>query len=239
MSPLAKRAPRRARSVRGCAGPQPLAGKQVTRLPLRGNVLSHSPPKRAFAAPTGGTHCPRERFARPCGAFPPGPRAARARIPAPIQPRPLLAAPSAASYSRPASTVQGERRHGPVRDRRYTQSRASPGAPGMDLDWGTATSAHHDLHARSEPQAGHRPEHGSMDVRPMSRLTALRGICSGRGCRALQPLRSDEGRFGHGQRAATKGPGAVRRGSPPSGRRGRGSQGVVLLRRSAYPVAEL
>ena len=92
--------------------------------------------------------------------------------------------------------------------------------------WGTATSALHELHARPEPQARHRPEHGRPDVRPMSRLAALRGICSGIGCSALQPIRSGEGRSGHGQRAATKGPGAVRRGSPPTGRRGRGPQGL-------------
>ena len=88
--------------------------------------------------------------------------------------------------------------------------------------WGTATSAHHDLHARPEPQARHRPEHGGPDVWPISRLAALWGI----GCSALQPIRSGEGRSGHGQRAATKGPDAVRRCSPPSGRRGRGSQGL-------------
>ncbi len=92
--------------------------------------------------------------------------------------------------------------------------------------WDTATSAHHDLHARPEPQARHRPENGRPDVRPMSRLAALRSICSGIGCSALQPIGSGESRFGHGQRVATKGPGAVRRGSPPSGRRGRGSQGL-------------
>jgi hypothetical protein len=61
---------------------------------------------------------------------------------------------------------------------------------------------------------------------PMSRLAALRGICSGIGCSALQPIRSGEGRSGQGQRAATKGPGSVRHGSPPSHRHGMGSQGL-------------
>ena len=96
------------------------------------------------------------------------------------------------------------------------------------------------IHVRPEPQAPHRPEHGRPDVRPMSRLAALRAICNGIGGSALQTIRSGEGRSGHGQRAATKGPGAVRRcNPPPTGRRGRGLAGVALLRRSAYPVAEL
>ena len=41
--------------------------------------------------------------------------------------------------------------------------------------WGTATSAHHDLHARPEPQARHRPEYGRPDVRPNEPLGGLAG----------------------------------------------------------------
>jgi hypothetical protein len=77
------------------------------------------------------------------------------------------------------------------------------------------------------PRPATAPEHGRRDVRPMIRLAALRGICSGIGRSALQPIRSGKGRAGHGQMAATKEPGAVRRGRPPSGRRGTGSQGLL------------
>ncbi len=105
----------RPRGFGGCRGPQPPAGKQVTRLPLRGNGLSHSSSDRAFVAPTGGTRGPRESFARPFGAAPPGPRAARAPYPGgPYSRGPLLATPSPASYIRPSSTAKGARRHGPT-----------------------------------------------------------------------------------------------------------------------------
>jgi hypothetical protein len=60
LSPHSRPETRRASRVRsrspcfyGCGGPQPLAGKQVTRLPLRGNGLSHSSSDRAFVAPNG------------------------------------------------------------------------------------------------------------------------------------------------------------------------------------------
>jgi len=112
-----------------------------------------------------------------------------------------------------------------------TRSRRIPSRPGTTSAgsrscWATATSGEHDLHLRPKPQARHRPAHGRADLRPMSRLAALRGIWSGIGCRALQPIRNGMGRPGHGQSAATKGPGAFRHGSPPNGRPGRGSQGL-------------
>jgi hypothetical protein len=65
--------------VYGCGGPQPPAGKQAARVPLRGNGLSHTSPERAFVGPAGGTCGPRENFARPCGAAPPPPRCGTGR----------------------------------------------------------------------------------------------------------------------------------------------------------------
>jgi len=177
---------------------------------------------------------------RPGAPEPPEPR-----IPAPIQPRSLLVLPSAASYSRPASRAKGAPRHGPsaigsmhsrvqrpwarephiLRDAFAKHpSRTATAFTCSRNCWGTATPAHHELHAGPEAQARHRPEHGQAGVRPMSRLAAFRGIRGGIGCSSMQPNRSSEGRSGHGQRAATKGLGVVRRGSPPSGRRGRSSQ---------------
>ena len=172
----------------GCRGPQPLAGKQVTRLPLRGHGLSHRAPDRAFVAPTGGTRGPRMSFARPCGASPPGPGSPEPRIPAPILPRgPLLATPSAASYSRPASRAKGAPRHGPsaigsmhsrvqrpwarephiLRDAFAKHpSRTTTAFTCSRNCWGTATPAHHELHAGPEPQARHRPEHGRLEFGP-------------------------------------------------------------------------
>jgi hypothetical protein len=102
------------RSLVQIGGPQPLAGKQVTRLPLRGNGLSHSSPDRAFVAPNGWDPAVLAR-ASP-GHVEPLHQAQGRPSPVsrlPIQPRPLLATPSAASYSRPLSTAKGARRHGP------------------------------------------------------------------------------------------------------------------------------
>jgi hypothetical protein len=115
------------RSLVQIAGPQPRAGKQVTRLPLRGNGLSHSSPDRAFVAPTGRTRDPRESLARPCGVVPPGPKAARAPYPgahtaaarslplrppqAIVAPRPQLRERIGMAHPRSAIyTVEGESR---------------------------------------------------------------------------------------------------------------------------------
>ncbi len=97
---------------------------------------SQSSPNRAFVAPTGGSRGPRESFARPCGAAPPGPGAVRAAYPDAHTAAGLLAIPSAASYSRPASTAKGARWHGPPRLVVY-RVEGEPRRPGIHLDWVT------------------------------------------------------------------------------------------------------
>ncbi len=272
--------------VAGCGNPQPLAGKQVTRLPLRGNGLSPSSPDRPFVAPTGGT----SRSTRPWATLAPlssRPYRRGRSLPLPppqaiVGPRPQLK--ERVAMARPRSAIdagggeprrpgihldwvtgQRQRRHvyetaleralrhpavwqgglnkrashtpSATRSRRISSKAATTSARSRSC-WGTATSAHHDLHARPEPQARHRPEHGRSDVRPMSHLAALRGRCSGIDCSALQPIGSGEGCSEHGQRRPRKGRAlfdAVAR-RPVDGQ---GLAGVALSCRAAYPVAEL
>ena len=121
----------------GCGGAQPLAGKRVTRLPLRGNGLSYSLPDSAFVVPTGGTRAPHESFDQPSGAAPAGlrtspvsrrPYSRGLSLPLPppqaiVGPRPQLK--ECVDMARPRSViyaVAGEFRR-----------------PGIHLDWVTTT----------------------------------------------------------------------------------------------------
>ena len=72
--------------------------------------------------------------------------------------------------------------------------------------------------------ARHRSEHGRADLRPMSRLVALRGYMQRDrlGGAAAYPER--RGSLRTRAKRGNERPAAVRRGSPPSGRCRRGSQ---------------